>query len=41
MTAVPIRRGPWGHIHAGRPEAERVHLRPESLADLASALGSL
>lgn len=38
MTAVFIRRGPWGHLHASWPEVERAHIRLESLWDLARAL---
>ena len=38
MTAVFIRRGPWGIVHAGWPEAARADVRLESLADLRSAL---
>jgi FMN phosphatase YigB (HAD superfamily) len=41
MTAVHLRRGPWGHLHAARPEAARAHLRIESLAELAAALEGL
>lgn len=39
MTAVFIRRGPWGYIHAAWPEAERAHHRIDSLSELASRLG--
>jgi HAD superfamily hydrolase (TIGR01549 family) len=41
MTAVFIRRGPWGHIHASRPEAARAHLTIGSLRELTGALGAL
>jgi hypothetical protein len=41
MTAVHLRRGPWGHLHAARPEAARAHLRIESLAEFADALEGL
>lgn len=41
MVAVFIRRGPWGWIHARRPEVERAHLRLDSLAELADALTSI
>jgi FMN phosphatase YigB (HAD superfamily) len=34
MVAVHIRRGPWGHLHAGLPEAARAHIRIDSLAEL-------
>jgi len=38
MTAIFIRRGPWGVIHALRPEAALAHLRLETLDGLAEAL---
>lgn len=38
MFAVFIRRGPWGFIHAARPEAERASLRIDSLEELLPAL---
>ncbi len=38
MFAVFIRRGPWGYLHALRPEAVRAHLRIDSLAELPDAL---
>ena len=41
MVAVFLRRGPWGHLHADRPEAARAHLRLDSLADLPAALRDL
>jgi FMN phosphatase YigB (HAD superfamily) len=41
MTAVFIRRGPWGIIHAGSPEAARADLRIERLDGLASLLTRL
>lgn len=41
MTAVFIRRGPWGVIQATRPEAALAHARLETLADLAPALVQL
>jgi HAD superfamily hydrolase (TIGR01549 family) len=34
MIAVFLRRGPWGFLQAGRPEAQRAHLRIERLMDL-------
>jgi HAD superfamily hydrolase (TIGR01549 family) len=34
MQAAFLRRGPWGHVHADRPDAARAHLRLDSLADL-------
>lgn len=41
MTAVFIRRGPWGWMHAERPEIDQAHLRLETLADLPDALSGL
>ena len=41
MTAVFVRRGPWGYVHARWPEAAEADLRIESLADLPDALRSL
>jgi HAD superfamily hydrolase (TIGR01549 family) len=38
MKAVFIRRGPWGFIHARRPEVARAHARIESLAELPKVL---
>ena len=38
MTAVFIRRGPWGWMHAEKPEIEAAHLRVESLMELPEAL---
>jgi FMN phosphatase YigB (HAD superfamily) len=38
MVAVFIRRGPWGHLHAGWPEVARAHIRLDSLSDLPDAL---
>ena len=38
MLAVFLRRGPWGYLHAGLPEAARAHIRIESLAELPDAL---
>jgi FMN phosphatase YigB (HAD superfamily) len=34
MVAVHVRRGPWGHAHALRPEMDRASLRVDSLLDL-------
>lgn len=39
MTAVFVRRGPWGYVHATWPEAAAADLRVESLAELPAALG--
>lgn len=41
MTAVFLRRGPWGVIHATRPEAAEADLRLESLEPLAGLLAAL
>ena len=41
MTAVFIRRGPWGVIHAASPEAAIADLRIEQLDGLASLLTRL
>jgi FMN phosphatase YigB (HAD superfamily) len=38
MTAVFIRRGPWGYVHAHWPEAAEAHVRIESLDELPAAL---
>lgn len=38
MLAVFIRRGPWGYLHASRPEATQAHVRLDSLSDLSEAL---
>jgi HAD superfamily hydrolase (TIGR01549 family) len=41
MTAVFIRRGPWGIVQAGWPEAAHAHVRLETLRDLKAALERL
>jgi HAD superfamily hydrolase (TIGR01662 family) len=41
MTAVFVRRGPWGWMHAEKPEIEQAHIRLESLLDLPERLASL
>ncbi|MDQ2729504.1 MAG: HAD family hydrolase [Actinomycetota bacterium] len=38
MFAVFLRRGPWGHLHAHRPEAARADARIDSLVDLTTAV---
>lgn len=38
MVTVFVRRGPWGWIHAGRPDAARADVAVESLAALPDAL---
>jgi FMN phosphatase YigB (HAD superfamily) len=40
MVSVLIRRGPWGYIHARRPEAALADIRIESLAGLPPALAA-
>jgi HAD superfamily hydrolase (TIGR01549 family) len=41
MTAVFVRRGPWGWMHAEMPEIERAHIRLDSLLDLPDRLAAL
>lgn len=41
MTAVFLRRGPWGLVHADWPEAAEADLRLETLDGLADALAGL
>jgi HAD superfamily hydrolase (TIGR01662 family) len=41
MTAVFVRRGPWGWMHAEKPEIELAHIRLDSLLDLPERLASL
>src|SRR6185369_12456053 len=41
MKAVFLRRGPWGWIHAEKPEIEQAHLRLDSLLGLADRLAEL
>jgi HAD superfamily hydrolase (TIGR01662 family) len=41
MAAIFIRRGPWGIVHAGWPEAAQADARLESLTELRAALESL
>jgi HAD superfamily hydrolase (TIGR01509 family) len=38
MVSVFLRRGPWGHVHATRPEAAAARIRIDSLAELPAAL---
>jgi FMN phosphatase YigB (HAD superfamily) len=40
MVSVFIRRGPWGYIHARRPDADLADIRIESLAELPPALAA-
>lgn len=39
MRTAFIRRGPWGNLHAHRPEVELADMRIESLSELTSAFG--
>jgi FMN phosphatase YigB (HAD superfamily) len=41
MRAVFIRRGPWGHIHADRPEAAQADAQIDSLTDLPAIVAAL
>jgi HAD superfamily hydrolase (TIGR01549 family) len=41
MTAVFVRRGPWGWMHAERPEIEQAHIRLDTLRDLPGRLAAL
>jgi len=41
MMALFVRRGPWGWMHAERPEIERAHLRLDDLRDLPDRLDVL
>jgi FMN phosphatase YigB (HAD superfamily) len=38
MVAVHLRRGPWGYVHAGWPEAAAAQVRLTSLAELTDEL---
>lgn len=40
MVAVFLRRGPWGYVHAQRPEVRKAHIRVQTLAELPEALDS-
>jgi FMN phosphatase YigB (HAD superfamily) len=40
MVAVHIRRGPWGHLHAGLAQAARADIRIGSLAELPERLAA-
>jgi HAD superfamily hydrolase (TIGR01662 family) len=41
MTAVFLRRGPWGWMHEAHPQVDHAHLRVQSLLGLADALEAL
>lgn len=40
MTAVFVRRGPWGWMHAEKPEIEAAHIRLAQLSELPDALAA-
>jgi FMN phosphatase YigB (HAD superfamily) len=40
MLAVFVKRGPWGWMHAERPEIEQAHIRLDSLLDLPDRLAA-
>ena len=40
MVAVHIRRGPWGHLHAGLPGADRADIRIDALSELPRRLAA-
>ena len=41
MVAVLLRRGPWGWMHAERPDADAAHLLVHDLTSLPDALAAL
>ncbi len=41
MTAVFLRRGPWGWMHAEKPEIEQAHIRLDTLRELPDRLAAL
>jgi FMN phosphatase YigB (HAD superfamily) len=41
MLAVHLRRGPWGWMHAEKPDSDHAHLRIDDLARLAVLLAEL
>jgi FMN phosphatase YigB (HAD superfamily) len=41
LVAMFLRRGPWGHVQATWPEADRARLRIECLDERPAALASL
>jgi FMN phosphatase YigB (HAD superfamily) len=41
MTAVFVRRGPWGWMHAEMPDIERAHIRLDNLSELPDRLAAL
>ena len=41
LTAVFVRRGPWGRVHAKRAEMVRAHVAVDALAEIPEALANL
>jgi FMN phosphatase YigB (HAD superfamily) len=41
LRGVHLRRGPWGHIHALRPDREQADARIDALDELPAALQRL
>jgi HAD superfamily hydrolase (TIGR01509 family) len=41
LVGIFLRRGPWGYLHAERPEVARAQLRLDGLAGLPDALDAL
>lgn len=41
MVAVHLRRGPWGWMHAEKPDADQAHLRIDDLTRLGALLAEL
>ncbi|GAB3902298.1 hypothetical protein GCM10027612_67200 [Microbispora bryophytorum subsp. camponoti] len=41
MRTVLLRRGPWGYLHAERPDAARADLVADDLADLVRLVPAL
>ena len=41
LTAVFVRRGPWGRVHAKRAEIVRAHVTVDALAEIPEALANL
>ncbi len=41
MTAVFVRRGPWGWMHAEKPEIAQAHIRLDDLRELPDRLAAL
>jgi hypothetical protein len=41
MAAIFVKRGPWGRMHAARPEIARASLVVDGLLEIPDALASL